>query len=462
MSGQATTTATPQTYWGNSNAENRVRPGGDLGNRQYWYQTEVSTGNISVHRYMPGGQIVGPISTKIGTIRPGGRFEVSSQSDGTPIANTAEILHYSENSSLNAARLQAEKVATKTWDGKTQPSPSNSINRDWTAAKDPTELGADAIENPLTPPTPPPGGWDTAKEKKNSLVKAKKSNTSLGAGETLVYPQTLRQEGSNSQDRIKLQMLEYAPKSFGLSQGQLSGVGPRPKNRKGLGSVYLPIPGGIMDSNTVSWGSDSMSAVDIGVASLALSLLQDDMEKTKTKLSSGMGAAAAGAEEIKQAMGSAFAGMAAGKAGGQQILQRTEGAILNPNMELLFNNPALRQFNFSWKLAPRSADEAKEVIQIIRFFKQGMAPIRQEPNLFLKSPNTFQLTYKHKASDHKFLNKFKECALLNCGVQYTPDGNYATYEDGVMTAYQMTLSFQELDPVYSDDYEGISNTEIGF
>ena len=65
MSGQATTTATPQTYWGNSNAENRVRPGGDLGNRQYWYQTEVSTGNISVHRYMPGGQIVGPISLSL-------------------------------------------------------------------------------------------------------------------------------------------------------------------------------------------------------------------------------------------------------------------------------------------------------------------------------------------------------------------------------------------------------------
>ena len=46
--------------------------------------------------------------------------------------------------------------------------------------------------------------------------------------------------------------------------------------------------------------------------------------------------------------------------------------------------------------------------------------------------------------DHKYLNKFKECALLNCGVQYTPDGNYATFEDGVMTAYQLTLSFQEL------------------
>ena len=216
---------------------------------------------------MPGGQIVGPISTKIGTIRPGGRFEVSSQSDGTPIANTAEILHYSENSSLNAARLQAEKVATKTWDGKTQPSPSNSINRDWTAAKDPTELGADAIENPLTPPTPPPGGWDTAKEKKNSLVKAKKSNTSLGAGEVVIYPQTLRSSaGSKGQDYIKMQMLQYVPKGIGdFSGGNLYGSGPRPKNRKGLGSVVLPIPGGIADNTNVSWGcllSTSPSPLD--------------------------------------------------------------------------------------------------------------------------------------------------------------------------------------------------------
>ena len=52
--------------------------------------------------------------------------------------------------------------------------------------------------------------------------------------------------------------------------------------------------------------------------------------------------------------------------------------------------------------------------------------------------------------------------MVNCGVQYTPDGKYATYEDGVMTAYQLTLAFQELDPVYSDDYKDIPNTEIGF
>jgi len=164
---------------------------------------------------------------------------------------------------------------------------------------------------------------------------------------------------------------------------------------------------------------------------------------------------------VKTALGTAIAG-AASKTGAQ-VLKRTSGAIINPNMELLFNNPSLRQFNFTWKLAPRSKDESRAVVSIIRFFKQGMAPIREEPNLFLKAPNTFKLTYHHKFDDHKYLNRFKECALLNCGVQYTPDGNYATYEDGVMTAYQMTLAFQELEPVYSDDYQNLQdNNIIGF
>ena len=52
--------------------------------------------------------------------------------------------------------------------------------------------------------------------------------------------------------------------------------------------------------------------------------------------------------------------------------------------------------------------------------------------------------------------------MTNCGIDYTPDVNYATFEDGVMTAYNMTLAFNELDPIYSDDYEDLPNNQIGF
>ena len=64
-----------------------------------------------------------------------------------------------------------------------------------------------------------------------------------------------------------------------------------------------------------------------------------------------------------------------------------------------------------------------------------------------------------------FLNKFKECALKNMTVNYTPEGNYATFRDGKMISYQITMSFQELEPVFNDDYGNSQNapdTELGF
>ena len=45
-------------------------------------------------------------------------------------------------------------------------------------------------------------------------------------------------------------------------------------------------------------------------------------------------------------------------------------------------------------------------------------------------------------------------------VDYTPDGNYATFDDGVMTAYNITLGFGELEPIFANDYEGIDG--IGY
>ena len=96
-----------------------------------------------------------------------------------------------------------------------------------------------------------------------------------------------------------------------------------------------------------------------------------------------------------------------------------------------------------------------------------MAPIRTKSRLFLKSPHTFSLSYRNSTGEqHKYLNKFKECALQSLGLNYTPEGNYATYEDGVMTSYLLTMTYAELDPVFNDDYgngdEFGADPSIGF
>ena len=286
-------------------------------------------------------------------------------------------------------------------------------------------------------------------------------NFNSDGGGPLVYPVALRQ---NQQDYIKFDMLKYQAKGFGATSGGggLSGIGNLRETtaRKLLGSVILPIPGGISDANSVDWGGgDTMNPMDAALAGAAQGIINDGVEGADKAMSNAKKALEGAGGELKRAVSASFAGAAAGVEG--QVLSRSTGEVLNPNMELLFKGPSLRPFSFAFKLAPRSSKEAETVISIIKFFKQGMAPITSPSNIFLQSPNTFQLGYFHRGRPHRALNKFKECALQSVALEYTPDGNYATYPDGVMTAYNMTMTFNELEPIFSNDYDP-GYGEIGY
>ena len=265
------------------------------------------------------------------------------------------------------------------------------------------------------------------------------------------------------QDIIKFDMLKYEPKKV---DGFTFGTRSKLKDRKSIGSVTLPIPGGISDANACNWGDDTMGPLQLAGAGIALRLLD-----TSKNIPGGVSGVLGNLKNqivdnnkvIKDAIGTATAAAAVGS-NINSLLSRTQGMILNPNLELLFQAPTLRPFTFQFKMSPRSADEAKEIVKIIRFFKQGMAPIREESRLFLKTPHTFKIKYVQLGEESKFLNKFKECALLSCSIQYTPEGNYAPYEDGAMSSYQMSLQFKELEPIFNDDYgsDGDLPAEIGF
>ena len=94
----------------------------------------------------------------------------------------------------------------------------------------------------------------------------------------------------------------------------------------------------------------------------------------------------------------------------------------------------------------------------MRAFKKNMAPKGKATN-FLKTPNIFQISYIGKASE--YLNRFKVCALQNVTINYTGDGTFATYKDGAPISSSMTLQFQELTPVYNEDYAGYDDNTDG-
>jgi hypothetical protein len=259
--------------------------------------------------------------------------------------------------------------------------------------------------------------------------------------------------------KFKPRKMEDNTKRFGWAD--------RAKNRDNtstiIGSVVLPIPAGIGDNQTVSWGGNNMNALNTELAKMALAGIDKGVDAAIDSLSKSVDKVANNSDEVKSGIALALAGAATGN---EALVTRSAGVVMNPNMELLFGGPSLRPFSFNFQLSPRSAKEAQSVIKIIRFFKQGMSAIRSKSNLFLKSPHTFQIRYKHRGrqgQEHKYLNKFKECALMGFGVQYTPTGNYSTFSDGVMTQYQISMQFQELEPIFNDDYgNGPFPTEIGY
>ena len=285
-----------------------------------------------------------------------------------------------------------------------------------------------------------------------------KSGTRNSFNALLVYPTTLRQD---NQDTIWFTMMEYKAKGV-TNNAKSFGGGERDSNRKSIGKVCLPIPGGINDSNNTQWQSGEMNAGQMALASIALKTITDGFKEGMNEVETQLSNISGNRNDVGEAIATQIAGAATGDQ--KALMQRSSGQVMNPNMEMLFSGPQIRDFSFTFNFTARNATEGKTILQIIRFFKQGMAPIKTKSNLFLKSPHTFKLEYKNGNKTHKALNRFKECALKTCSLQYTPDGNYATFEDGIMTKYQMSLAFSELEPIFNSDYSenGISLNEIGY
>jgi len=418
--------------YGSRLTKNRTKPGGDLGSKQYFYTVNKKTGDITVTRIEKSADKRSDVT--VGTITKGGGKMIPSSN-----ANAAEKKYYNNN--IGKVRSQSLQMVRKEWDGREKPNPNTLI------------YGANSLQKAYDAP----GSSTPATSLKDSAISPKspkpKSKSKKGGGGTLVYPVALR---TSTQDFLKIEKLKYAPKQRDSSNA--SGWGERNPNRSTIGpAIILPIPGGINSTDTVSWGGDKMDPAATAMANIAMTTLQEGFGAGVDELQNSVQAAVK-APEMKKALSTAIAGAASGT--GAQLLQRTEGAIINPNMELLFKDPGLRDFNFSYKFTPRSSQEAQTIIKIIRFFKEGMAVQKSPSNLFLKAPHTWRLAYKHRGQDHKYLNKFKECAMKSFTVDYTPDGNYATFDDGVMTAYNITLGFGELEPIFANDYEGIDG--IGY
>ena len=316
-----------------------------------------------------------------------------------------------------------------------------------------------------------------------------------------------------NQDHLKIQQFEYErpattnvqasrPAAYDNSGNQIAAADSvynkeKPYGKYG-GTVLLPMPK-VSDSNGAEWGKSDLSVFGLGFASMAGGLIdaakgnmgmdsqfdtlygdllgeskldqdniaqgdalrqnifaknRDDPSRSAIGNLQGTGLAGLGigAQEISKLAGINLTA--------DEVLARTSGKILNPNAELLFQGPVLRDFGFKFLMIARGEDEAREIRKIIKFFKVGAAPVYSDGPALLGTPNVFQLEYKAGKRSLETVNKFNEMALRTITVDYAPDGFWSAYQDSHPVAVFMSLQFSELRPLYRVDHE--YGGEVGY
>ena len=264
----------------------------------------------------------------------------------------------------------------------------------------------------------------------------------------------------SNQDYVLFERIEYvAGGAAALSSGAVARPSERMTKANVLQTVTLPIPVNVSSDNSVGWGDDKLDMVKALVGGGVVGFMEGG--RALDQALSNIGATVnSNKESLKKLLSTSVAGQIAGS----NLFTRATGAITNSNLELLFTGPELRSFNFTYRMTPRDAGEADQIKQIIRQFKKGMAPIIAQGQLFVQTPNVFRIKFKFNGNeDHPFLDRVKPCALTNFRANYTPDNSYTTYSNGSPIAYEIAMTFKELDPIYSQDYDsGEGATGMGF
>ena len=273
-----------------------------------------------------------------------------------------------------------------------------------------------------------------------------------------------------SDDFLKIQCFEYIPPGlntdFKNNFSQKSSDDANYGEKEHKGTIILPIPQSILDSNNVDWGAQTMNPIDVAVSGVTGGLLQSGDKKKIEDLFGNLVANSGSTlnSSLTQKALTAYLGNQASSiipgsnVSTAQIFSRLSGAVINSNVELLFNSVMMRQgFSFSFDFVPRSEKESDQVKEIIRFFKTNMSAKKglvkgAGAGLFIKSPNVFKVEYMSGNKEHPFLNKIKMSALTAMSIDYTGSGTYATYPDATPVHMKMTLSFSELTPIFYEDY----------
>ena len=220
-------------------------------------------------------------------------------------------------------------------------------------------------------------------------------------------------------------------------------------------SIAIYLPPNVQDTYTTSYSAMPTGLLGFIAASglgFADAMARNDFRKAAESATGLVGGAF---EEMFKNAAASVAETFTQAEGGYELFNKVFGRAANPFLEVLFQGPEMRTFNYTFTFAPTSEEEQLEVRDIIKLFRYHQAPeSRSNASLFLGLPSTFDIMYMYQpdttnggqteAHENQFYHKIATCVLNSVNVDYTP-GKVASHQEGAPVLIKMDLSFMETE-----------------
>ena len=263
-------------------------------------------------------------------------------------------------------------------------------------------------------------------------------------------------------------------------------------------NIMLPMPQDLSNEFQAQWQGKQFTATGrAAVAALGAGNFSFANEVVKN--------IAGNAKALQTALNTAVLNSIPGVGGNlsfNDVSGSTRGIVINPNAELLYDSPEMREIGMIFKLVAQNEQESKDIRKICQLFrysslprwggegaqydttadgtivnvfsgeakitgtnaggfasdkvgnrdKDGQFDITGEDN-WIRVPDLCKFTFMRGDKPHPYIPQFKPCAIQAVEVNYTPDGTYATYQgvDGAPVAVELRVNFMETKIIYANE-----------
>lgn len=133
-------------------------------------------------------------------------------------------------------------------------------------------------------------------------------------------------------------------------------------------------------------------------------------------------------------------------------LAKLAGYNVNPMIEVIYEQPGLRKFQFDFNFAPKTKSESQAVRTIIKEFRRHAAPEFKSTGsisgAFFTPPSEFDISFHGRTnsgfSENLNIPRISTCVLESINTNYSPE-MFQTFVDGMPVNITLRLAFKELD-----------------